>query len=144
MFTTLFLWLCLIVYVLLLDYMLCSFLHSLTCYLYGSNLTLFVVTKWAEWQDLLFHDGLRGKIVYLSAGLLSSFELRHLFHLVWRFNIATKTYLKSTQYLDLWYYTYCLLLRSLTNSYYKENHYFHYLFNIVKLSMLYFHYVFIF
>ena len=55
--------------------------HVYFVYLIKTNLTLLMGNKVVEWHDLSSHDGLRGKVLLGYAGLLSSIELRHLFHL---------------------------------------------------------------
>ena len=44
-----------------------------TDYLQSPKLTLFVETKWAEWWDLFYHDGLRGKVSLCYTGLSTRF-----------------------------------------------------------------------
>ena len=60
-----------------------------TDYLQSPKLTLFVETKWAEWWDSFSHESLRGKGVYLFAGLLSSlnkgtYSISHAVHTLQR------------------------------------------------------------
>ena len=49
-----------------------------TDYLQSPKLTLFVETKWAEWQDSFSHDGLRGKLFTCLQAYLVRLGIRHL------------------------------------------------------------------
>ena len=119
--TTCFLWLYFDVYVLFTCSYTCSFLCKFTDYLQSPHLTLFVATKWAEWRDLFSHDSLRGKVFTCLQAYLVRLELRNLFPFVCIFNIATKTYLKRTEYLDPNRPTACCYGSLLTQIYNKVN-----------------------
>ena len=99
----------------------CSFLRKFTDYLQSPHLTLFVETKWAEWRDSFSHDSLRGKVFTCLQAYLVRLELRNLFPFVCIFNIATETYLKSTEHLDLNIPTTCYYSSLRTQIYNKVN-----------------------